>query len=42
MTTANSALRAAIGVGPHVAAQLLITAGLNPDRLTSEASFAAL
>jgi transposase len=42
VTAANPALRAAIGVGPHVAAQLLITAGLNPDRLTSEASFAAL
>jgi transposase len=42
VTAANPALRAAIGVGPQVAAQLLITAGLNPDRLTSEASFAAL
>jgi transposase len=42
VTAANPALRAAIGVGPHVAAQLLITAGLNPDRLTSEACFAAL
>jgi transposase len=42
VTAANPALRAAIGVGPQVAAQLLIIAGLNPDRLTSEASFAAL
>jgi transposase len=30
------------GVGPEVAAALLITAGGNPDRLNSEASFAAL
>jgi transposase len=30
------------GVGPEVAGQLLITAGDNPDRLRSEASFAAL
>lgn len=29
VTAANPALRAAIGVGPQVAAQLLITAGLN-------------
>jgi transposase len=42
VTAANPALRAADGVGPAVAAQLLITAGHNPDRLTSEASFAAL
>ena len=42
VTAANPALRAAIGVGPQVAAQLLITTGLNPDRLTSETSFAAL
>jgi transposase len=42
VTAANPALRAAVGVGPQVAAQLLITAGLNPDRLHSEASFAAL
>lgn len=35
-------LRAQFGVGPDVAAQLLITAGGNPDRLVSEASFAAL
>lgn len=30
------------GVGPDTAAQLLITAGDNPDRIHSEASFAAL
>ena len=38
----NPALRAAYGVGPDTAAQLIITAGTNPHRLTSEASFAAL
>jgi transposase len=42
VTAANPGLRAAIGVGPAVAAQLLITAGHNPDRLSSEHSFAAL
>ncbi|MFF4249510.1 IS110 family transposase [Streptomyces sp. NPDC001822] len=31
-----------VGVGPDSAAVLLITAGDNPDRLTDEASFAAL
>ena len=41
-TTANPALRAAFGVGADTAAQILITAGHNPDRLTSEPSFAAL
>lgn len=35
-------LRAEVGVGPDVAAQLIITAGGNRDRLASEASFAAL
>lgn len=35
-------LRDQIGIGPEIAAQLIITAGDNPDRLTSEASFAAL
>lgn len=39
---ANPALMAINGVGPVVAAQLLITAGDNPDRLRSSASFAAL
>ena len=42
VSAANPALRAAVGVGPEVAAQLLVTAGSNPDRLTTEASFAAL
>jgi transposase len=41
-TTANPALLAIKGVGPVIAAQLLITAGDNPDRLRSSASFAAL
>lgn len=41
-TAANPALMAIKGVGPVVAAQLLITAGDNPDRLRSSASFAAL
>ena len=35
-------LRAEYGVGPESAAQLLITAGDNADRLASEAAFAAL
>lgn len=35
-------LLAVRGVGPITAAQLMITAGGNPDRLRSEASFAAL
>jgi transposase len=39
---ANPALMAIKGVGPVVAAQLLITAGDNPDRLRSSTSFAAL
>ena len=43
LTTAlNPALRAAFGVGPDTAAQLLITAGTNTDRLRSEAAFAML
>jgi len=42
VTAANPGLRAAYGVGPDTAAQLLLTAGGNPDRLRSEASFAAL
>jgi transposase len=42
VTAANPALRAAFGVGPDTAAQLLITAGGNPERLGSDASFAAL
>lgn len=39
---ANPGLLAAHGVGPDSGAQLLITAGGNPERLNSEASFAAL
>ena len=38
----SPALRAAKGVGTVTAAQLLVTAGDNPERLRSEASFAAL
>ncbi len=39
---AAPALVALIGVGPDTAAALLLAAGDNPDRLRSEASFAAL
>ncbi len=39
---AAPALAGTFGVGPHVAAQLLTTAGDNPDRLSSEAAFAKL
>jgi transposase len=42
ITTTAPKLIAQIGVGPEVAGQLLVTAGDNPDRLRSEASFAAL
>ena len=42
VAAANPALLAIKGVGPVVGAQLLITAGDNPDRLRSSASFAAL
>ena len=42
VTATNPGLRAAYGVGPDTAAQLLITAGANPHRLHSEAAFAAL
>ncbi|GAA1739268.1 hypothetical protein GCM10009746_22480 [Microbacterium paludicola] len=38
----NPALVAAFGIHTVTAAQLLVTAGDNPDRLHSEASFAAL
>ena len=41
VTAANPGLRAAFGVGPDPAAQLLITAGNNPERLGAEAAFAA-
>ena len=39
---ANPALLAAPGIGPDSAATLLVTAGDNPQRMRSEASFAAL
>lgn len=42
VTDTNLALLAAKGIGTVTAAQLLITAGDNPDRLRSEAAFAAL
>jgi transposase len=42
VTTANPAPLAIKGVRPVIGAQLLITAGDNPDRLRSSASFAAL
>jgi transposase len=42
VTLANPGLRGVHGVGPDTAAQLLITAGDNPDRLRSDAAFAAL
>lgn len=41
-TAANPHLMSIRGVGPTTAAQLLVTAGGNPDRLRTEASFAAL
>ena len=41
-TRANPALRNAVGVGPDVASILLVVAGDNPDRLTTDAAFAAL
>lgn len=39
---ANPALVGISGVGPHVAAQILATAGDNPNRLHTEAAFAKL
>lgn len=42
VTEQNPGLAAAKGIGPVTAAQLLVTAGDNPQRLRSEASFAAL
>ena len=39
---ANPALLAVFGLGPETAGQLLVTAGANPERLTSEAAFAHL
>lgn len=41
-TAANPGLMAIKGVGPNTGAQLLITAGDNPDRLRTSSSFAAL
>jgi transposase len=41
-TQTNPGLMAIKGVGPVTGAQLLITAGDNPDRLRTSASFAAL
>lgn len=40
--SANPALRDAVGIGVDVASILLIAAGDNPERLTSEAALAAL
>jgi transposase len=40
--TINPRLLAVFGVGPDTAGQLLVTAGDNPDRITSEAAFAML
>lgn len=42
VAAANPALLAIKGIGPVTGAQLLITAGDNPDRLKSSSSFAAL
>ena len=42
ITTHYPTLLTRRGIGPDNAAALLITAGDNPDRLRSEASFAAL
>lgn len=42
VTAHNPGLRAAYGAGPDTAAQLLVTAGGNPDRMRTEAAFAAL
>lgn len=42
VTSAAPRLLDSFGVGPDTAAQLLITAGDNPERIRSEASFAAL
>jgi transposase len=40
--TINPRLLAMFGVGPDTAGQLLVTAGDNPERITSEAAFAML
>ena len=39
---ATPTLRAAFGIGPDVAAEMLIVAGDNPERIRSEAAFAKL
>jgi len=39
---ANPALRHAVGIGPDVASILLVAAGDNPERLSTDAGFAAL
>jgi transposase len=39
---ANPALRHAVGIGPDAASSLLVAAGDNPERLTTDAAFAAL
>jgi len=41
-TRANPSLRAAHGLGPITTAQLLVSAGDNPERLANDAAFAAL
>jgi transposase len=41
-TQANPALRRAVGIGPDVASILLVAAGDNPERLLTDAGFAAL
>lgn len=41
-STTAPALAAAKGIGPVAAARLLVTAGENPERVTSKAAFAAL
>ena len=42
IATINPRLLAVFGVGPDTAGQLLVTAGEDPDRITSEAAFAML
>lgn len=42
VTSINTQLLEINGVGPEVAAQMLITAGANPSRMRSEAAFAML
>ncbi len=41
-TQANPTLRHAVGIGVDVASVLLVAAGDNPERLTTDAGFAAL